>query len=94
MQPFNPMIHLLTNNIKITTYTKFKMKKITTSILSIIALGQFVTAQITINKSDMPKIGEQYIFSQVSGQFNPGNAGATQQWDFSNLLAGIPLETK
>lgn len=47
-----------------------------------------VSAQITLNSSHMPSAGVSFTTDQVDAEFvgslNLGNAGANQNWDFSN----------
>jgi len=52
-----------------------------------IALFTSAYSQVTVNQNDMPSAGDTLRFSVAANAItiNPGNSGANQTWDFSNL---------
>jgi hypothetical protein len=53
----------------------------------ILAAFSTASAQVTVTQNDMPSAGDTLRFSVASSpiSINPGNSGANQTWDFSNL---------
>ncbi|MCF8365513.1 MAG: T9SS type A sorting domain-containing protein [Bacteroidales bacterium] len=60
------------------------MKKTLTLMLSF--LWALTYAQPQITQANLPLTGDQVLISICSGEVNPGNAGAMQTWDMSNLV--------
>jgi len=58
-------------------------------IYFILLLPFFVHAQIMVDSTNLPNIGDTVIMSDDFGNFSAGSSGANQSWDFS-ALTGSP----
>lgn len=65
------------------------MKHIFTLMALVAGLNSVVTAQISITASDMPTVGEAYVFVTGDSIWGAGidvSAGTNKTWDFSNAV--------
>ena len=65
------------------------MKNIALILILFNLFTNYAYSQITISQGDLPSSNEQYYYSNVTDfiSIDVNQAGANQNWDFSNLLA-------
>ena len=67
------------------------MKNLFLFILAYCISAHSITAQPTLTMDLVPDIGVTYDAKFSEGTIDPGNAGANQYWDYSNLTTGIDI---
>jgi len=68
------------------------MKKITLAMVAVTALSFSAKTQITVNTSNMPVVGDKFIWVYDSSGTvtSPGASGASQTWNFNTMNAKSP----